>query len=109
MQTVLASIEAAVHHEFGCYYLADELPAVMDDSWLQAVTRSSAGRMSAHVGAANLDTLVLQLRAAAEDPTHPLVVMIVRRESMLYWLDDDCWPELQRLLGWLARSVDELR
>jgi hypothetical protein len=38
-----------------------------------------------------------------------LVVMIVRQESMLNWLDDDCWPELQQLLGRLARSVDELR
>jgi hypothetical protein len=75
---------------------------------LEAVTQPSARRMSARVGPASLDTLVAQLRAAAEDPTHPLVVMIVRQESMLYWLDDDCWPELQQLLRWLARSVDEL-
>jgi hypothetical protein len=65
--------------------------------------------MSARVGAANLDTLVAQLHAAAQDPAHPLVLMIVRQESMLYWLADDCWRELQRLLGHLARSVDELR
>ena len=98
-----------MRHEFECYYLADELPAVMDDSWLEAMTRSSAGRTSARVGAANLDALITQLRAAAQDPAHPLVVVIVRQESMLYWLDDDCWPELQRLLRRLATSVDELR
>jgi hypothetical protein len=47
---VTESVEAAVQHEFGCYYLAYELPAVIDDSWLQAMTRSSAQRMSARVG-----------------------------------------------------------
>jgi hypothetical protein len=62
-----------------------------------------------HTSVRRTSTLVSQLHAAAEDPTHPLVVMIVGRESMLYWLDDDCWPEMRRLLRWLARSVDELR
>ena len=102
------SVEAAVRHEFSCYYLADELPAEMDDEWLQSMTRSSAYRMCARVHSSEVGELAAQLRSAAADRSHPLVTMIAGQESMLDWLDDDCWPDLQRLLSWLARSVDDV-
>jgi hypothetical protein len=67
MSESMLSIEAAVRHEFACYYLADELPDSMDDAWLDSVTPDSAERMTARVGAAHRDMLVAELRAAAGD------------------------------------------
>lgn len=91
----------ATLHEFAAYYNADELPM---DLLLQA---EDSGERLVHIlgpeGAAEAATM---LRAAAGDPTDPLLAEI-STSTQFDWVGD-AWQDFQQLAGRIAGKIDEL-
>lgn len=100
--------EEILLNEFGCYYLADELPSIAPEhlaSWLPAWAQASAQRLSADAGAEGTPRLLELLRAVRADRDHPLVARL-SRESNIPWRDDDAWPGLQAILDEIGRHLE---
>jgi len=101
----------AIANEFGAYYHVDELPTVTSTGFvndeLPRRAAESAERLRHVLGDHVTAELGALLRAASDDPGHPLILMIAR-ETIIDWQDEqDTWRVLQELLRRIADRVDD--
>jgi hypothetical protein len=104
-----AGLEQLVRDEFMAYYLADEMPAGEESAaFLDQLAGESAGRLYARLDGQHIAGLVALLRAAADDPLHPLLVEITDRSDVA-WIDDEGDNTLAEQLRRIADKLVSLQ
>jgi hypothetical protein len=100
----MPSPHSALVDEFAAYYTADELPLFIDDHLLEHGDES-ADRLIHILGPQAPEAAEL-LRAAAEDPAHPLLGDISAATQFDWNGEPESWSRFQQLAARIADRVD---
>jgi hypothetical protein len=108
---MLSTIERAIKQEFGCYYIADELPAQWSEDFIQVElpkkASSSSQTLKYMIGDEKVPELVGILRAMQNDPVHPLI-QVICDSTLVDWTEEpEDWRILQSLLGLIAENLEQ--
>lgn len=100
----------ALANEFACHYHVDELPVVTSEQFRDAElpqrAAESAHRLRHVVADPDRAALISLLRAAADDPAHPLNATI-DHETVVDWAGDEGTRSvLQQLLRRIADDLE---
>ena len=102
----MPSPHAATLDEFAAYYTADELPMFIHDALVEHADES-ADRLLHILGPDEAHEAAALLRAAAEDPAHPLLAEIGDATQFEWNGEPESWSRFQQLAGRIAERIDE--
>ncbi len=105
------TIEKAIKQEFGCYYMADELPEVWDEDFIKTElprrASSSAQTLAYMLGEEEIPSLISSLRAMRNNPAHPLI-QVICDSTLVDWTEEaEDWNVLQSLLDLIADNLEK--